>query len=208
MSKFSKTAKMVGKIAEEAKAAKKIPWYEKPDDVIAPITEIPKQYKHAFDTVDEYVDWLNKNKNYDILQRQKRSKTVDIPPKPIVSQEGPATLSETNKLYNPEISGVVDYKKAKAIAPMGAAQGLYEDLQRSGLGDMATKWSKLKSMVADKVAGQMDLSGGKDPEFQEQASGVLSTTLDPVNFIPGVGGVAAGAMEMLAREEELKKKGK
>lgn len=142
-----------------------------------------------------------------------------------VQEQGPVTLAETNKLHHPDISGTVDYarqaeeaanpllKKSNAIAamsPLAAAQDLYGEAQESPLGQAATYWNKVKSMLADKAAQQMDLTGGKDPEFQKTASGVLSTTLDPVNFIPGAGGLAAGAAEMLAKEPEdennLKKK--
>lgn len=145
-------------------------------------------------------------------------KNLTMPVDPLVGnkpsipkQEGPATLSETgNKTFDTDLSGQVDYMRKKkgtvaAMAPLGAAGELFDAAQQSPLGDLATKWDKIKGMVGDKLAKQLDLSGGKDKEFQQNASDALSTVADPVNLIPGAGGVAASALEMLAREKAKKR---
>lgn len=195
MGKFDKTLKLMGKAVEGvapeakevAKKGKKLPWWASSEEEVA--KEAARQ------------------KLLDIQDRQKAAGLVPSdmpqPPPPRPAQEGPTTLEGSNKLFNPEMSGKINYKPtAKAMMPMAAAQDMFKNLQDSPLGDVATQWNKIKAMLSDKAAKEMDLTGGKDPQFQKNASAVLGTTLDPVNFIPGVGGVAAGAAEMLGRDEE------
>lgn len=195
MSKL-KALQMIKETAEAVTPkAKKLPWWAE-----------------SAEDVDKYKKQLADIATQDRQKAAKIQQQTQIFPE-IPKQEGPKTLAEgSNKSFDPALSGKVDYFKKSggsmsALAPLGAAEELFQVAKESPLGEAATKWSSLKNMIANKLAGQLDLSGGKDKQFQENATDVLSTALDPINVIPGVGGLAAtGALEMLS--EDKKKKGK
>lgn len=193
--------------ALEGKSNKKPHYSELPDPPEDAIIKVPKHLQHLYDSPEAYA--AEKRKNQLMKLGITEPKPTQVPTAPTLPAEGgPATLSGSNKLFNPEMSGVVNYgakKKANMLMPMAAAGDLFTDLRNSPLGDAATQWSKIKELVAGKAAKQMDLTGGKDPQFQKDATTVLGTALDPVNVIPGVGGLAAGGVEMLARDEETEK---
>lgn len=131
---------------------------------------------------------------------------------PIKEEPIPVVGKERDILFDPDLSGQVDYKRIKpkgsvsAIAPLAAAEDLYSELQESPIGQAATQWNKLKKMVADKTARALDLTGGKDAQFQKDASSVLSTVVDPLNAVPGAPGLIVGTATLLGKDpEELKK---
>ncbi|MFM1781358.1 MAG: hypothetical protein RLZZ181_123 [Pseudomonadota bacterium] len=80
-----------------------------------------------------------------------------------------------------------------------------QDAQKQSLDDLKYglgKWEELKRKIAKPLARSLDLSGGNDPQFQAIAETLFTTGLDPLNYVPGVAGLTAGATQLFTPSEE------
>lgn len=72
------------------------------------------------------------------------------------------------------------------------------------LSDVAGAWETAKEKVSKPLAKSLNLSG--NPQDEAAFNQILKTGLDPLNFLPGAAGLAAGAAQMFAPSDEERAK--
>ena len=72
------------------------------------------------------------------------------------------------------------------------------------LSDVAGAWETAKEKVSKPLAKSLNLSG--NPQDEAAFNQILKTGLDPLNFLPGAAGLAAGAAQMFTPSDEERAK--
>lgn len=90
-----------------------------------------KKLPHPFKTQEEHAAWKEKNKQLDIKERQKKAGVPSGKLLPFGSAAPQTTTTSSGKLFNPELSGKVDYYRRFAKA-LTAGSGLSAPSEKTG----------------------------------------------------------------------------
>lgn len=140
------------------------------------------------------------NKTWDSLVNQglaKRDQKLGFDK--IVKEEIENKLNRLpNAAFDPRFKDSPLLMAGALAAPMGKEVVDMNPLQdiKASLG----YYEKAKEAITKPLASQLNI--GKNPQDEAMINEALKLGLDPVNYIPGAGGVAAGAVQMLTPSDE------
>lgn len=117
----------------------------------------------------------------------------------VVNITDPAKIRSTNAAFDPRFAKSPYLLAGGAAMPMAGLENFKNDIAKP----LTDKWEKLKSYITDPLSKQLDLT--KDKSAASDIKSTLNMVGDPLNYIPGAPGVAAGAIQMLGTESEEEK---
>lgn len=115
----------------------------------------------------------------------------------IAAIQDPTAIRSVNAAFDPRFKSSTNILAGAMAAPKVDISPLPE------IGNAVNYYKKLKDNVYSALAEQLNLS--KRKEDKENIQNVLSVVADPLNLLPGVGGVAAPVLEdVLSRQASRK----